>query len=239
MTCLQNIPDKGVKSEVGKCKRPAVEYASEIRLVGHSTISSRFSQTTCDSLGLAVVRVGAEENFGLDRISNPAYRHSLQFHQHRRIKPRIILLNIPGPILLAKLLNHSLHRLGTSHRHSSKLRFRASRINSNRRILEHVLVPLRLRSRHRQQVELVALHHTPHRNRNLPPRLLPNHADRDLLVPAESILKTVLRSCHRNPPLPHSKPFYDRPLPLKLICEWASKRGTACTAVEDRLFSAA
>src|SRR5580698_9018809 len=111
MTCLQNIPDKGVKSEVGKCKRPAVEYASEIRLVGHSTISSRFSQTTCDSLGLAVVRVGAEEDFGLDRISNPAYRHSLQFHQHRRIKPRIILLNIPGPILLAKLLNHSLHRL--------------------------------------------------------------------------------------------------------------------------------
>lgn len=52
--------------------------------------------------------------------------------------------------------DHRFHSFGIGYRDSLEPRLRVPRINPNRRVLQDVLIPLRLRAVHWQQVQRVA-----------------------------------------------------------------------------------
>jgi hypothetical protein len=64
---------------------------------------------------------------------------------------------------------------------------RTSRINSNLRVLEHVLIPLRIRSSNVQEVQSVAFDNEPDPIRDYLPGLPADDAEFDLAVPGEAI----------------------------------------------------
>jgi hypothetical protein len=81
---------------------------------------------------------------------------SRQLNHSRHIEFRIILLHVLCSVLLAELLDHRFQRFGFGDRLRTDLRFLSSRINPDRRILEHVFVPLRFGTLHGQQIKLLA-----------------------------------------------------------------------------------
>jgi hypothetical protein len=105
-----------------------------------------------------------------------------QFADHRQIEFRIVLLHVSRAVLLMELLDHGFHRFGFRDRLRSELCFRAPRINPNRRVLEHVFVPLRVGALNGQEVELFAFQHEPDWDRDCLPRLPADYADLDLAV---------------------------------------------------------
>jgi len=74
-----------------------------------------------------------------------------------RSTSRKVLLYVPGTVRPSEFLDHGFDSVGTSHRRGSERCVHPSGINPNRRVLEHVLVPLRLRTLHWQNVELISL----------------------------------------------------------------------------------
>ncbi|MFZ0288193.1 MAG: hypothetical protein WBV26_11825 [Candidatus Sulfotelmatobacter sp.] len=68
-----------------------------------------------------------------------------------------MLLYVPGTVRPSEFLDHGFDSVGTSHGRGSERCVHPSGINPNRRVLEHVLVPLRLRTLHWQNVELISL----------------------------------------------------------------------------------
>ena len=53
----------------------------------------------------------------------------IQFSHDRHIEFRIVLLHVPSPVFLPKLLDHGFHGFGIKHRSSLELRPHTSRIN--------------------------------------------------------------------------------------------------------------
>src|ERR1035437_3446697 len=62
--------------------------------------------------------------------------------------------------------------------------------------MKHVLIPPRLRTLHREQVELLAFQHEPDRDGDRAPGLPPDHADLDLSVAGEAVFEVVLLVWH-------------------------------------------
>jgi hypothetical protein len=79
-----------------------------------------------------------------------------QRNHSRHVEFRIILLHVLRPVLLPELLDHRFHAFGSSHGKSSELRLNSPSISPNRRVLEDVLVPLRVQTLHGQEVALSA-----------------------------------------------------------------------------------
>ena len=69
----------------------------------------------------------------------------------------------------------------------------------NRRVLEHVLVPLRVRALHGQEVELVPFQNEPDRDGDCASGLSPDHADLDLAVSGKAFFEAILWSSHAAP----------------------------------------
>jgi hypothetical protein len=80
-------------------------------------------------------------------------------------------------ISFAPILDYGFHHLGISDGNGSELRFRASRINPNRRILGQAHEPLRVGAAQGQQREPFAFQHEPDRNRDCFPGLPADDAD--------------------------------------------------------------
>ena len=94
-----------------------------------------------------------------------------QRNHDRHIEFRVILRHILHPVFVAEFLNNRLDTICIDDRSGSEPRLHASRINPNRRILENVLVPLRVRALHGQEIELLAFQHEPNRDRDRAPGL--------------------------------------------------------------------
>ncbi len=79
-----------------------------------------------------------------------------QFNHNRHIEFRVVLLHVLRPVLLSELLHHRFRRFCIRDGNGSEFRFHAPRINSNRRIIEHVPVPLGVGALHGQEVQVFA-----------------------------------------------------------------------------------
>src|SRR5882762_2619655 len=123
-------------------------------------------------------------------------RLSAPFSHDRHIEFRIVLLYIFHAVLCPELFDHRLHSLRSSYGSGSEFRCHASRIDANRGVLEHVLVPLRFRALHGQKVNLLTFQDEPDRDRDRPPGLPPDHADLDLAVAGEAVFQRVFLSWH-------------------------------------------
>jgi hypothetical protein len=88
------------------------------------------------------------------------------------------------------LRGESSFRVGD--RRCPEFRLSAQRINSNRWVLEHVPIPLRIRAVHRQQVELIAIQNKPDRNRDGLSRISADHAELDLAVARKTFSESFL-----------------------------------------------
>src|SRR5579862_411921 len=73
----------------------------------------------------------------------------------------IVLLHVVGSIFVAEFLDHGRHLLCVGERNGVELTALAAGIDAHLRVLEYVLVPLRIRALHRQQVKLVFVEHKP------------------------------------------------------------------------------
>jgi len=91
---------------------------------------------------------------GAEMFLWPVALQSGQFSHKRHIEFRVVLLHVLRPVLFAELLNHRFDGFGVSDGDGLKLCLRAPRINPNRRVVEHVLVPLLVRTLHWQQIKL-------------------------------------------------------------------------------------
>src|SRR5215469_2977286 len=60
------------------------------------------------------------------------------------IKFRVVLLHIPGAVFVAKLADYRLDRVGLGNGFYPEFRLRAPCINANLRVLENVLIPVRV-----------------------------------------------------------------------------------------------
>jgi hypothetical protein len=117
---------------------------------------------------------GSGTSYGQQQIDGN--ETSRQFHDHRNVEFRTVLLHVRRPVLLAELFDHRFHCLGFGDWLCPEFRFRSSSINSNGRVLEHVLVPLGVGALHGQEVQLFGFQHEPDRNRDRAPRLPADHA---------------------------------------------------------------
>src|ERR1700688_1926726 len=102
------------------------------------------------------------------------------------IEFRIVFLHVRSAVLLPKLLDHGIHSFGIGDGFCPEFRLRVPRINPDRRVLEHVLVPLRLRALHWQEVDLFPFQHEPDWDRDRLPGLPADHADLNLAVAGEA-----------------------------------------------------
>jgi hypothetical protein len=62
--------------------------------------------------------------------------------------------------------------------------------------MQHVSVPLRVRSAHWQQIQLFAFQHEPDGDRNCLPGFSADHGDLDLAVAVEAVFEVVLGTGH-------------------------------------------
>src|SRR5690349_22122521 len=85
----------------------------------------------------------------------PASWRSLHLGKDGHIELCVVLLYVAGPVLFAEFLDHRRHLFGISQRNSFACALCASSIDSNRRVLQRVLVPLCIRSGHWQQIKLL------------------------------------------------------------------------------------
>src|SRR5271165_1431986 len=90
----------------------------------------------------------------------------VHLNQNRNVELGIVLLHVAGPILLAEFLHHRRDPFGISNSNGLKFSICAARIDPNFRVLEHVLVPLRIRPLHRQEVKRRVLEYEPDRDRD-------------------------------------------------------------------------
>src|SRR5579863_9661794 len=119
-----------------------------------------------------------------------------QLDANRHIEFRIILLHVLRPVFLTKLLDHRFHSFVIGDGSSLEPCFCAPCINSNGWVLQHVSVPLRVRTLHGQEVQLFVFQHEPDRNRDCLPRLPADHAELDLAVAGEAFFEVVLWVWH-------------------------------------------
>ena len=93
---------------------------------------------------------------------------------------------------------------GTSRSRISQLRrahwrcpefcFNASCVNPNRRVFDHVSVPLRVRTLDRQEVQLLSFRHEPNWNRDRASRFPADQADLDLAIAGEAAFEGAVRA---------------------------------------------
>ena len=69
---------------------------------------------------------------------------------------------------MLEFLNHSGHLFAIRDRDSLEFSLGAARIDVNLRVLEHVLVPLSIRTLYRQQIKFLVVQHEPDRVRDRP-----------------------------------------------------------------------
>ena len=115
-----------------------------------------------------------------------------QFDQNRNIELRIIFLHVLRPVLLPELFDHGLESLRISYGGGPEFRFHASRINPNRRVLQHISVPLGVGAAHWEQVQLLTFQHEPHGHGDHLPGFPSRDAELDLAVAGESVFESFL-----------------------------------------------
>ena len=86
------------------------------------------------------------------------------FSEDGNVEPGIILFYVAGPVFIAKLLNHGRNLFGVRDWSGLEFSLSASGIDSNRRIVQNILVPSGLRSLHGHEVQLVVVHGEPDRD---------------------------------------------------------------------------
>src|SRR6266498_1999587 len=67
---------------------------------------------------------------------------SLHLGLDRNVKLRVVLLHVTRSVLRTEFLNHGRHLFRVCDRGGRKFCLFASRVDPNRRVLEHILVPL-------------------------------------------------------------------------------------------------
>src|SRR5713101_3108235 len=138
-----------------------------------------------------VYLLNAQECTTITKSGRSRESDSTQFKQNRHIELRIVLLHVSRPVLLAELLDHRFHSFRIGNWRCPEFRLHSPRINLNRWVLKHILVPLRVRALHGQEVELLAFQDEPDRDRNFLPRLPSDHADFNLAVPGQAFFEIV------------------------------------------------
>src|SRR5208282_3247905 len=120
----------------------------------------------------------------------------LEIDDHCNVKLRVVFLDVPRPVLLPKFLHHRGDYLGIGDQSGLKFRGSGSGCNLNPGLVQQVLIPLRVRTFHRQQVKLVSLKHEPNRAGDGLARLPANDADRNFTIPRQESLKLFVFSGH-------------------------------------------
>src|SRR6266849_8040119 len=108
----------------------------------------------------------------------------------------IVLLHIAGPVLGAEFLDHRRDLFGVRNRNGIEFSFSVARGDPDRRVLEHVLIPLCVRASHRQQIQLVVVKYEPDRLRDGPSRLSASHSEVNFAIPREAVFQIALRRWH-------------------------------------------
>src|SRR5215469_3994009 len=125
-----------------------------------------------------------------------AGRSSVNLNDNGNIELGIVLLDVAGSILLPEFF----HDRGDLFlvRDSNGLEFNrcAASVDANRRVLEHVLVPLRIGALHRHEVERVVFEHEPYRIAYLTSRLSSCHRDLDFAITRKAIFQVIAVSWH-------------------------------------------
>src|SRR5215469_2973176 len=108
------------------------------------------------------------------------------------IKFRVVLLHIPGAVLFAKLADYRVHCVRFGNWFNPEFRLRAPGINANLRVLEYVLIPVRVGTMDWQQVKSVAFSDEPNGIRDGLARFSSDDAQFDFAVAREAIFEFLV-----------------------------------------------
>src|SRR5215831_12666784 len=103
------------------------------------------------------------------------------------VKLRIILLNVPWAILRTKFLNHCRDSVRLRERSHFQCCALTPRIDLHLGMLEHILIPLRVRTVHRKKVERVALRDKPNRVGDVASRFSAGDGDPEFVIARQAV----------------------------------------------------